>query len=27
MANLVWANTYISEYVMHNSEGIIAWSA
>jgi len=19
MANLVWANTYISEYVMHNS--------
>jgi len=23
MANLVWANIYISGYVMHNSEGIV----
>jgi len=27
MVNLVWANTYISEYVMHNLIGIIAGSA
>ena len=23
MANLAWANTYISEYVMNNSVGIV----
>jgi len=27
MANLVWANTYISGYEMHNSVGIIVCSA
>ena len=26
MAHLVWANTYISGYVMHNSGGIIVCS-
>ena len=26
MANLVWANTYISGYVMHNSVGVIVCS-
>ena len=26
MANLAWANTYISDYVMHDSVGIIVYT-